>query len=121
MATPKKAAPAQNTGKEPSKMALAQIRPAAIPKPAPMLNPARRPIHFISSEAGIVVAMVAPKATAIGKVARVLSVASMVPTRAATVMTSELALMVRAWQQASNATFLTVGSLASVPEGMGRP
>ncbi len=72
---------------------------------AAMTNPARRPMRFISNEAGSVHTIVARNCNAIGKVARALVVASAKPTSGVTAIKSELQVIMTAWQVASITTF----------------
>ena len=72
--------------------------PPAIPNNAPIVNPARRPMRFISSEAGIVIAMLPTNISAIGRVASALSAASILPASADTTIIMVTPVIASAWQ-----------------------
>ena len=71
---------------------------------APTVKPSRRPMRFISSDAGTVATMVMTNWMPMGSVASTLVSASPCPIRAAAVITADIEVRKSAWQTASRAT-----------------
>jgi hypothetical protein len=109
----------QNRVKLPEEIAQALSPLPAIPKTAPRLNPARRPIRPISSEAGTVLTITPAICMASGRVASDLFTARALPTRAVTEMINALQLIPKVWQSAKRKTLRTVGSLVADSSIMG--
>ena len=96
------------------------------PATIPIAKPRRRPIRFMSSEAGIVVAMAARNSRPAGTVDSVGSGANARPTRAETDTTNEEPVTKIAWQAARSTTLRRGGDMAvtlpsvTVPPGAPR-
>ena len=82
--------PTTNSQKSPRKSAKQASPAPSNPITCPMVKPARRPIHPISSDAGMVDSMVAVNCIASGTVAKDLSMANICPANAEIVMVEEL-------------------------------
>ena len=102
---PLKAAPITNSVK-----LLVTIATVASPAPVmpivlPSRKPARRPKRCMSSDAGMLVSILASICIANGRVASALSGASRYPTSAEVAISSEPPVMSMAWLAASSSTF----------------
>ena len=74
------------------------------PMKAPTVNPSRRPMRFISSDAGTVVAIISTIWMPMGSVASTFVSASPWPIRAAAAIAAAVEVRKSAWQTASSAT-----------------
>jgi hypothetical protein len=81
------------------------------------VNPARRPIRFINSEAGIVIAILPRNINAIGRVASALSAASVFPASADTTISMVTPVIASAWQSTitRSVNFGRAGKVAPLP------
>ena len=76
----------------------------ASPMEAPTVKPSRRPMRFISSDAGTVATIVITNWMPMGSVASTLVSASWCPIRAAAATTADIEVRKSAWQVARSAT-----------------